>query len=123
MSLRKFANETSVPSADPKFQTKPAQSWNARSCVIPRSKVIASNLFRPGDLWAVEGSPPARCSTTSVVRFRPVSLLPPYTYWPSHFRRNLKFLYGSRRFGFTGNGIGDDDTGFLLTVESDQPSV
>ena len=74
------------------------------SWVRPRSSVMASNLLRPGDLCEVEGSPPLRCSTTSVVRFRPVTLLPPYTYLPSHFRRNLKFLYGSRRFGLTGNG-------------------
>src|SRR5208283_3697680 len=74
------------------------------SWVRPCSRVMASYLLRPGDLWEAEGSPPARCSTTSVVRFKPVSLLPPYTYLPSHFKRNLKFLYGSTRFGFTGNG-------------------
>src|ERR1035441_984906 len=99
MSLRKLASETSVPSADPKFQTRPAQLWNPRSWVSPRSKVMASNFCRPGDLWEVDGSPPARCSTTSVVRFRALTLLMPATYLPSHFRRNLKFLYGSRRVG------------------------
>src|SRR5271169_2251669 len=104
MSLRKLASDTSEPSAEPKFHTKPAQSWKARSCVRPRSSVTASYLVRPGDLCDVEGAPPLRCSTTSVVRFSPVSLLPPYTYFPSHFRRNLKFLYGSSRCGFAGNG-------------------
>src|SRR6266478_6179911 len=99
MSFRKFARETSDPSAAPKFQTKPAQSWKLRSWVRPRSSVMASNLFLPGDLWDVEGSPPSRCSTTSVVRFRLLHLLTPATYFPSHFKRNLKFLYGSRRFG------------------------
>src|SRR5262245_1136173 len=64
---------------------------------------MASNLFRPGDLWDVEGSPPSRCSTTSVVRFRLLHLLIPATYLLSHFKRNLKFLYGSRRVGLAGN--------------------
>src|SRR5208283_2509382 len=102
MSFRKLARETSDPSAAPKFQTRPAQSWKFMSCVRPRSSVMASNLFRPGDLWDVEGSPPSRCSTTSVVRLKLLTLLIPATYLPSHFRRNLKFLYGSLRCGFAG---------------------
>src|SRR5262252_3955480 len=104
MSLRKSASETSEPRPAPKFHTLPAQSWKARSCVSPRSSVIGSYFVRPGDLCAVDGSPPDRCSTTSVVRLSPDTLLPPYTYLPSHFKRNLKFLYGSSRCGFAGNG-------------------
>src|SRR5271165_3385964 len=103
MSFRKLARETSDPRAAPKFQTRPAQSWKFISCVRPRSNVIASNLFRPGDLWDVDGSPPSRCSTTSVVRLKLLTLLMPATYLPSHFSRNLKFLYGSKRCGFAGN--------------------
>src|ERR1017187_1547931 len=93
--------------------------------VSPRSRVMASNLLRPGDLWEVEGSPPSRCSTTSVVRFRLPHLLMPATYLPSHFRRNLKFLYGSRRVGLTGNDaiflspslLGLQLTGHLLDLD------
>src|SRR5579863_216614 len=72
------------------------------SWVRPRSRVMASYLFRPTDLCDVLGSPPLRCSTTSVVRFRALHLLMPATYCPSHLRRYLKFLYGSRRCGFAG---------------------
>src|ERR1017187_9521998 len=38
---------------------------------------------------------------TSVVRRSGLTLEMPATYLPSHFRRNLKFLYGSTRLGFT----------------------
>ena len=31
----------------------------------------------------------------------------PATTFPSHFTRNLKFLYGSKRCGLTGNSICD----------------
>src|SRR5258708_40292151 len=103
MSLRKFASDTSEPSPAPKFHTSPAQSWNAFSCVSPRSSVIASYFVRPGDLCAVEGSPPQRCSITSIVRFKLLILLTAATYWLFHFKRNLKFLYGSNRVGFAGN--------------------
>src|SRR5208283_3764260 len=103
MSLRKLASDTSEPRPEPKFQTRPAQSWKSMSWVRPRSSVMASNLLRPGDLCDVDGSPPLRCSTTSVVRLRLPTLLTPATYLPSHFTRNLKFLYGSRRCGFAGN--------------------
>src|SRR5262249_19543488 len=43
------------------------------------------------------GLPPSRCVTTSVVRLRPLTLLMPAMYRPSHFTRNVKFLYGSTR--------------------------
>src|SRR5262249_49642007 len=87
----------------PKFHTLLAQRSNSGSWVTPRSSVIASNLVRPGDLWEVDGSPPSRCSTTSVERFSDPTLLTPATYRPSHFTRNLKFLYGSRRCELTVN--------------------
>src|ERR1700733_423341 len=103
MSLRKLASETSEPSPAPKFHTSPAQSWKAMSMVRPRSRVISSYLVLPGDLWSVEGSPPARWLTTSVVRFMLLTLLIAATYAPFHLTRNLKFLYGSRRVGFAGN--------------------
>src|SRR5690606_34112393 len=54
--------------------------------------------FRP-----VDGSPPTRCSTTSVVRLRAPTLEIPATKRPSQRTRNLKFLYGSKRRGFTLN--------------------
>src|ERR1017187_10777938 len=38
---------------------------------------------------------------TSVVRRSGLTLEMPATYLPSHFRRNLKFLYGSTRLEFT----------------------
>src|ERR1044071_6746673 len=103
MSLRKSLSDTSAPSPAPKFQTLLAHFSNSVSCVTPRSSVIASNLFRPGDLRPVLGSPPSRCSTTSVVRLSALTLLTPATYRPSHLTRNLKFLYGSKRVGFTVN--------------------
>jgi hypothetical protein len=43
---------------------------NSRSCVTPRSSVIASYSVRPGDLRLVLGSPPSRCLTISVVQAR-----------------------------------------------------
>src|SRR3954471_8923992 len=103
MSLRKSLSETSEPRPAPKFQTFPAQAVNSGSWVTPRSRVIASYSLRPGDLRLVLGSPPSRCFTTSVVRFRALILLTPATYFPSHFSRNLKFLYGSNRLVFTEN--------------------
>src|SRR5580693_6936530 len=38
---------------------------------------------------------------TSVERLRGLTFETPTTYFPSHLRRNLKFLYGSTRVGFT----------------------
>src|SRR3954453_4148824 len=64
---------------------------------------MASYSVRPGDLRLLLGSPPSRCLTTSVVRFSEVTLLIPATYRPSHFTRNLKFLYGSKRVALTVN--------------------
>src|SRR5918994_1451264 len=98
-SLRKSFREVSAPSPDPKFQTLLAQNSNSLSCVTPRSRVMASYFVRPGDRRLVLGSPPSRCSTTSVVRLRALTLLIPATGLPSHKRRNLKFLYGSSRRG------------------------
>src|SRR4030088_544794 len=65
--------------------------------------VMASYLVRPGDFRRLLGSPPSRCSKTSVVRFSAVTLLTPATYFPFHFTRNLKFLYGSQRCALTVN--------------------
>src|SRR2546423_15657985 len=98
-SLRKSLSETSAPGPERKFQTLFAQASNSVSCVTPRSSVIASYFVRPGDLRLVDGSPPTRCSTTSVERLSAPTLLTPATYRPSHFTRNLKFLYGSNRCG------------------------
>ena len=58
----------------------------------PRSRIIASYSVRPGDLRLELGSPPSRCFTTSVVRFKGLTLEMPATYLPSHLTRNLKFL-------------------------------
>src|SRR5215468_5998837 len=102
-SLRKSFKETSAPSPEPKFQTLFAHFSNSVSCVTPRSRVIASYSVRPGDLRLLLGSPPSRCLTTSVVRFSELHLLTPATYLPSHFTRNLMFLYGSNRCAFTLN--------------------
>src|SRR5215470_17442802 len=102
-SFRKSFSETSDPSPAPKFHTFFAQFSNSRSWVTPRSSVIASNSVRPGDLRLLLSSPPSRCLTTSVVRFSGLTLLTPATYRPSHFTRNLKFLYGSRRLALTVN--------------------
>src|SRR6266480_755040 len=103
ISLRKSFNETSAPRPLPKFHTLLAHFSNSVSCVTPRSSVMGSNSVRPGDLRLLLGSPPSRCSTTSVVRFSAVTLLTPATYRPSHFTRNLKFLYGSNRLALTLN--------------------
>src|SRR4030095_11590301 len=103
MSLRKSLSETSAPRPEPKFQTLLAHCSNSVSCVTPRSSVIASYSVRPGDLRLLLGAPPSRCLTTSVVRLRPVTLLTPATYLPSHLTRNLKFLYGSNRCVLTLN--------------------
>src|SRR3990172_4401601 len=102
-SLRKSLSEASEPSPEPKFQTLLAHCSNSLSWVTPRSRVMASYSVRPGDLRLVLGSPPSRCLTTSVVRLRPLTLLTPATYLPSHLTRNLKFLYGSNRLGLTLN--------------------
>src|SRR5215467_6135381 len=64
---------------------------------------MASYSVRAGDLRLVLSSPPSRCLTTSVVFLRPLTLLTPATYLPSHFTRNLKFLYGSKRCGLALN--------------------
>src|SRR4030095_1481967 len=97
MSLRKSASDTSEPRPDPKFHTLFAHFSNSVSLVTPRSSEIASYSVRPGDLRVLDGSPPSRCLTTSVVFLRPPTLLTPATYFPSHLTRNLKFLYGSKR--------------------------
>src|SRR2546421_4144626 len=129
-SLRKSLRETSAPNPEPKFQTLLDHCSNSLSCVTARSRVIASNLVRPGFLRLVLGSPPSRCSTTSVVRLSPPTLLTPATYFPSHLTRNLKFLYGSNRCALTANCgaamvsscscaliLNFDLTGHLLQVE------
>src|SRR3954465_6183936 len=103
MSLRKSLRDDSAPSPAPNCHTLLAQASNSGSCVTPRSRVIASNSLRPGDFRDVLGSPPSRCLTGSVVRFRAPTLLTPATYLPSHFTRDLKFLYGSKRDAFTVN--------------------
>src|SRR5271165_980071 len=103
MSLRKDASETSEPAVLPSDQTKLAQSSNSGSCVTPRSRVMASYSLRPGDLRLDEGSPPSRWVTTCVVRLSTLTLLTPATYLPPHLRRNLKFLYGSKRWALTVN--------------------
>src|SRR6188472_4185284 len=102
-SLRKSFSDTSAPRPDPKFHTLLAHCSNSTSWVTPRSTVIAWNFARPGDLRVVEGSPPSRCASTSVVRLSTLTLLTPATYLPSHFARNLKFLYGSKRVALTLN--------------------
>src|SRR4029077_21041116 len=98
-SLRKSFNETSAPRPLPKFHTLLAHFSNSVSCVTPRSSVMGSYSVRPGDLRLLDGSPPSRCLTTSVVRLSMLTLLTPATYFPSHLTRNLKFLYGSKRCG------------------------
>src|SRR6476619_2776014 len=103
MSFRKSLSDTSAPRPEPKFQTLLAHCSNSLSCVTPRSRVIASYSVRPGDLRLLLGSPPSRCFTTSVVRFRAPAFDTPATSRPSHFNRNLKFLYGSNLVGFTLN--------------------
>src|SRR5262249_31992225 len=101
--LRKSLSEASAPRPEPKFQTLLAHFSNSVSWVTPRSSVMASYSVRPGDLRLLEGSPPSRCLTTSVVRLSAPTLLTPATYRPSHLTRNLKFLYGSNRCALTVN--------------------
>src|SRR6266540_2229507 len=125
MSLRKSASETSEPSPEPKFHTLFAHCSNSTSCVTPRSSVIASYFDRPGDLRDVLGSPPSRCSMTSVVRLSAEHLLTPATYFPSHLTRYLKVLYGSKRLGLTVNWamaalLGLDLPGELLDPDDDE---
>src|SRR3954470_7450230 len=103
MSLRKSLSDTSAPRPEPKFQTLLAHCSKSMSWVKPRSRVIASYSVRPGDLRLLLGSPPSRCLTTSVVRLSMPTLLTPATNRPSHFTRNLKFLYGSKRAALTLN--------------------
>src|SRR3954470_11620972 len=100
-SLRKSLRETSAPRPAPTCHTLLAHFSNSVSCVTPRSRVMASYSVRPGDLRLELGSPPSRCLTTSVVRLSALHLLTPATYFPSHLRRNLKFLYGSNRCALT----------------------
>src|ERR1017187_8531143 len=106
-SLRKSLSDTSAPRPAPTCHTLEAHRSNSGSCVTPRSSVIASYSVRPGDLRLVLGSPPSRCFTTSVVRFRDDTLLMPATGRLSHFTRNLKFLYGSNRLVLTTNSAMD----------------
>src|SRR5438270_11753735 len=103
MSLRKSLSETSAPRPEPKFQTLLAHFSNSVSWVTPRSRVIGSYSVRPGDLRVLLGSPPSRCLTPSVPRYKPPTLLIPATYFPSHFSQNLKLLHGSNRCGLTLN--------------------
>src|SRR5262249_10167267 len=91
------------PATAPRFDTLFAQRSNSMSWVTPRSTVIGSYVVVPGDLWGIDGSPPSRCTTTSVVRRSALTLEMPAVYRPSHFRRNLKFLYGSWRCALTEN--------------------
>src|SRR5579864_1579077 len=124
MSLRKSFSETSAPSPAPMCQTLFAHFSNSRSWVTPRSSVIASNSVRPGDLRLLEGSPPSRCFTSSVVRLSIPHLLTPATYLPSHLTRNLKFLYGSKRCALAVNcamrvpSLGRDLSGHLLDLDN-----
>src|SRR5262249_62325438 len=71
--------------------------------ISPRSSVIASYLVIPGDLRLALGSPPSRCSMTSVVRLSALTREIPATCLPFHFTRNLKFLEGSYRCLLTVN--------------------
>src|SRR5437870_3115076 len=124
MSLRKSLSETSAPSPAPMCHTLFAHFSNSTSWVTPRSSEIASNSVRPGDLRLLEGSPPSRCFTTSVVRLSIPHLLTPATYLPSHLTRNLKFLYGSKRCALAVNcairlpSLGRDLSGHLLDLDN-----
>src|SRR5262245_22872155 len=126
-SLRKSARDTSEPRPTPTCHTFAAHASKSGSCVTPRSSVTASYSVRPGDFRLVLGSPPSRCFTTSVVRFRALTLQTPATYRPSHFTRNLKFLYGSNRWALTLNwamarssGSGWDLASDLLDLQDDK---
>src|SRR5437660_721906 len=59
-SLRKSLSETSAPRPEPKFQTFFAQFSNSKSCVTPRSRVMASYSVRPrvSRRLALEGALP-----------------------------------------------------------------
>src|SRR5271170_5858484 len=103
MSFRNSLSATSEPRLAPYIQTRFAQASNEVSSVRPRSSVMGSNCVSPGDLRLVEGSPPSRFSITPVTRVRPETRVTAGMYFPSHFTRNLKFLYGSRRVGLTVN--------------------
>src|SRR6266542_4062914 len=106
MSLRKSFSETSLPEPAPVVpicHTLFIHLANSGSWETPCSMLKASYSVRPGDLRLVLGSPPSRCLTTSVVRFRALIFEMPATYFPSHLRRNLKFLYGSNRDVLTAN--------------------
>src|SRR5262245_51583947 len=125
MSLRKSLRDTSEPSALPRLHTLLAHFSNSVSCVTPRSSVMASYSVRPGDFRLLLGSPPSRCLTTSVVLLRPPTLLTPATNLPSHFTRNLKFLYGSKRCVLVGNCAMDYSlrgnlAGDLLNLDDDK---
>src|SRR5260370_11745849 len=85
---------------------------------------MASYSVRPGDLRLLDGSPPSRCFTSSVVRLNIPHLLTPATYLPSHLTRNLKFLYGSKRCALAVNcamrvpSLGRDLSGHLLDMDN-----
>src|SRR5215207_4336873 len=103
ISLRKSFRETSKPGPELKVQILLAHFSNSGSWVTPRSRVIGSYLVWPGDLRTVLGSPPSRCSITSVFRFSALTLLTPATSRPSILMRNLNFFNGSKRLGLFGN--------------------
>src|SRR6266540_1477001 len=105
MSLRKSFSETSLPEPAPVVPicyTLFIHLANSGSWETPCSMLKASYSVRPGDLRLLLGSPPSRCLTTSVVRLSALHLLTPATYLPSHLMRNLKFLYGSKRWALAG---------------------
>src|SRR5262249_42245151 len=82
---------------------------NSGSKVMPRSTVTGSNLEGPGECRCVLMSPPSRWLTTSVERFRALTLLTPATIANGppgsdcHFTRNLNLVYGSIRCVLTVN--------------------
>src|SRR2546422_11454357 len=93
MSLRRASGETSAPNSPTLF----AHCSKSLSCVTPRSSVTASYLFRRGNVTLVLGPPASRGLTRPVVPSSTLIPLKPAPYLPSHFPRNLKFLYGSNR--------------------------
>src|SRR5690554_5861715 len=98
ISWRKSAHDASFPAPPRTYQALFAQASKSVSWVTPRSRVIASNLVCPGAFLGELGSPPERCSMTSVVRLSALTLLIPATafgFWPKK-TLNLKFLYGSK---------------------------
>lgn len=76
---RLCAIEMASPRPEPEYRTLFAHCANSTSWVTPRSRVTASYSVWPGDLRDVDGSPPWRCLTTSMVRFSPLTLLTPAT--------------------------------------------